>query len=108
MLPVMVLTLFLLVEGGTAIHTYSSMVEASREGARLALMEAEPSDIQALVNSVVGQAAQEFLTTSVIAGTNTVTVEVSYDYQPFGEEALEMLTGGQSLQLVAQTTMPLP
>lgn len=108
MLPVMVLMLFLLVEGASAMHMYSSMVEASREGARLALMEAEPSDIEALVSSVVGLPEPEFLTTSVTTGTNTVTVEVSYVYQPFGDNAFEMFTGSQSLQLVAQTTMPLP
>lgn len=108
MLPVMALLLFLLVEGASAMHAYSDIVEASREGARLALMDGGTSDIEALVESVTNNLDVEGLTTSVITGAETVTVEVSYAYQPFGEEAFRMLTGDQSLQLVAHTTMPLP
>lgn len=108
MLPVMALLLFLLVEGASAMHAYSDIVEASREGARLALMDGGVSDIEALVTSITNNLDVDALTTSVITGSDTVTVEVSYAYQPFGEEAFEMLTGDQSLELVAQTTMPLP
>lgn len=109
-LPVMALLFFLIVEGASAMHAYSSLVEASREGARLALMDGAHSDIEALVQSVIEDLGEENLTTSVTtdAGSNTVTVEVTYDYQPIGENALEMLTGEESLILVAQTTMPLP
>lgn len=108
MLPVMALLLFLLVEGASAMHAYSDIVEASREGARLALMDGGTSDIEALVEAVTNNLDVEGLTTSVITGAETVTVEVSYAYQPFGEEAFKMLTGDHSLQLVAHTTMPLP
>lgn len=110
MLPVMVLVLFLLVEGASAMHAYSNLVEASREGARLALMDGTSSDIEALIESITNELDSQALTTSVTtnAGSNTVTVEVSYVYQPFGENAFEMLTGDQFLKLVAQTTMPLP
>ena len=110
MLPVMALLLILLVEGASAMHAYSNLVEASREGARMALLDGAPSDIEALVQAITTELDINALTTSVItdAGTNTVTVEVSYAYQPFGENAFQMLTGDQSLQLVAQTTMPLP
>lgn len=108
MLPVMALLLFLLAEGASAMHAYSDIVEASREGARLALMDGAPSDIEALVESVTNNLNFDHLTTEVITNSDTVTVEVSYDYQPFGENAFEMLTGDKSLQLIAQTTMPLP
>ncbi|QJB55230.1 TadE/TadG family type IV pilus assembly protein [Pseudodesulfovibrio sp. zrk46] len=110
MLPAMVMILLLLVEGGNAMHAYSSLTEASREGARLALMDGGSSDIQALVESVVSELDTNFLTTSVTtdAGTNTVTVEVSYAYVPFGEDAFELLTGDKSFPMVAQTVMPLP
>jgi Flp pilus assembly protein TadG len=109
-LPVVALLFFLLVEGANAMHAYSNLVEASREGARLALMDGSSSDIEALVRSVTDELGEQFLTTSVTtnAGANTVTVEVSYDYQPFGDNAFEMLTGQGSFVLVAQTTMPLP
>ena len=108
MLPVMALLLFMLVEGASAMHAYSNLVEASREGARLALLDGTTSDIEALVEAVTTELDSNDLTTSVITGANMITVEVTYDYQPFGENAFEMLTGDQSLQLVAQTTMPLP
>lgn len=109
-LPVMALLLLVLVEGAYAMHAYSNLVEASREGARLALMDGAPSDIEALVQSVTDELDSQALSTSVItnAGSKTVTVEVSYAYQPFIENALKMLTGDPSLQIVAQTTMPLP
>lgn len=110
MLPAMALLFFVLVEGASAMHAYSNIVEASREGARMALMDRTPTDIEALIESVTADLNAEALTTSVTtnAGDNTVTVEVSYDYQPIGEDAIEMLTGDQTFVLVAQTTMPLP
>ena len=110
MLPVMAIMLFMLVEGANAMHAYSNLVEASREGARLALMDGETSEIQALVEAITNELDTEALTTSVTtdAGANIVTVEVSYDYQPIGGDTLEMLTGEESLILKAQTSMPLP
>jgi Flp pilus assembly protein TadG len=109
-LPAIALLFLFLVEGANAMHAYSNLVEASREGARLALLDGAPSDIEALVQAVTQELDADYLTTSVITdeGSNTVTVEVTYDYQPFGENALEALTGESSLQFVAQTTMPMP
>ena len=108
MLPVMLLLLFMLVEGVNAMHAYSNLLEASREGARLALLDGEPSEIEALVQAVTTELNSEYLSTSVTTGSTTITVEVSYDYQPFGQNTIKMLTGEQSFQLIAQTTMPLP
>lgn len=110
LLPAMALLFFLIIEGANAMNAYSNLVEASREGARLALMDGASSDIEALVKAVTQNLNGENLETVVTtdAGNNTVTVEVSYVYEPFGENALKALTGDTSLQLVAQTTMPLP
>ncbi|ADU63912.1 MAG: pilus assembly protein [Pseudodesulfovibrio sp.] len=110
MLPFMALLLFTLVEGAGAMHAYSSVVQASREGARMALMDGTASDIEALVQAVTQGLKSEAVTTSVTAdsASNTVTVEVSYAYHPFIQNALELLTSQASLELVAQTTMPLP
>lgn len=110
LLPVMALLFFLVVEGANAMNAYSNLVEASREGARLALMDGASSDIEALVKAVTQDLNDENLATVVTtnAGNNTVTVEVSYVYQPFSENSLKALTGDATLQLVAQTTMPLP
>jgi len=110
LLPAMALLFLLVVEGANAMNAYSNLVEASREGARLALMDGASSDIEALVKAVTQDLNGENLETVVTtdAGNNTVTVEVSYAYEPFGEHALKALTGDSTLQLVAQTTMPLP
>lgn len=110
MLPVMALILFLLVEGAHAMHAYSNLVEASREGARMALMEGTTSDIVSLIQSITDELDADAMSTSVVtdAGAKTVTVEVAYAYQPFSENAFEMLTGDSSFTIVAQTTMPLP
>jgi len=109
-LPVLALLFFVLVEGAHAMQAYSNLVEASREGARLALMEGPSSDIDSLVRAVTQELDSDALTTLVTtdSGNTSVTVEVSYAYQPFIENALELLTGNPSLQIVAQTTMPLP
>ncbi|MFH1915016.1 MAG: TadE/TadG family type IV pilus assembly protein [Pseudomonadota bacterium] len=110
MLPAMALLLFLLIEGAGAMHAYSNVVQASREGARMALMDGSASDIEALVQAVTQGLKSEAVNTAVTANAaaNTVTVEVSYAYQPFLKNAVELLNCGSALTLVAQTTMPLP
>jgi len=110
-LPVMALLLLILVEGANAMHTYSSLIDASREGARHVLMEGDTASVEALVAALVADLDTEDLTTNVVTDTvaNTVTVEVSYDYQPFGnEDSNGMFNDGEPFQLIAQTTMPLP
>jgi Flp pilus assembly protein TadG len=115
LLPVMALLILLMVEGGNAMHTYSSLVEASREGARRVLMEGEDTDVEALVAAVVADLDPERLTTNVTTDPDakTVTVEVSYVYELFGSKSgqdnSEGLFGNdEPLTFVAQTTMPLP
>ena len=111
LLPVLAFLILLLVEGANAMHTYSTLIEASREGARHVLMEGDSANVQALVAALVADLDPDDLTTSVVTdpAANTVTVEVSYVYQLFGSENGQSMFGGdESLELVAQTTMPLP
>lgn len=115
LLPVMALLILLMVEGGNAMHTYSSLVEASREGARHVLMEGDTADVEALVAAVVADLDPGKLSTNVTTDpdANTVTVEVSYVYELFGSKSgtgdSEGLFGkDEALTFVAQTTMPLP
>lgn len=111
MLPIMALLLLMLVEGANAMHTYSSLIEASREGARHVIMDGNAASVEALIKVLVADLDTEEVTTNVITNpaANTVTVEVSYDYQPFGNNnAADMFNDGEPFQLVAQTTMPIP
>lgn len=113
MLPVLVSLLFLLVQAANAMHIYSSMQEASREGARMVLLEGQTADITTLVKSLVTDIPADDLTTKITtdADETYVTVEVSYDYHPFtgGEDETDPLTGeSTALTLRASTTMPLP
>ena len=111
MLPVMALLLMLLVEGANAMHTYSSLVEASREGARHVLMVGDSADVEALVAALVADLDTDELSTNVITdpAANTVTVEVSYAYQLFKSDSGDGPFGNdEPFQFVAQTTMPLP
>lgn len=112
LVPVVAFLGLLLLEGGNAMHTYSSLVEASREGARHVLMEGETSDVAALVEALVTDLDPEALSTNVTTDpvANTVTVEVSYAYQIFGSQNGQRLFGEEDdpLRFVAQTTMPLP
>ncbi|AMK12715.1 MAG: TadE/TadG family type IV pilus assembly protein [Pseudodesulfovibrio sp.] len=113
LLPVVAFLGLLLVEGGSAMHTYSSLVEASREGARHVLMEGETADVEGLVAALVVDLDPEALSTNVTTDpvAKTVTVEVSYVYQMFGSQNGQRLFGDEEdepLRFVAQTTMPLP
>ncbi|MEZ7197181.1 TadE family protein [Pseudodesulfovibrio karagichevae] len=115
LLPVMALLILLMVEGGNAMHTYSSLVEASREGARRVLMEGETADVEALVAAVVADLDPGKLSTNVTTDPDakTVTVEVSYVYELFGSKSAQdgregLFGNGNALTFVAQTTMPLP
>ncbi|BDQ38573.1 hypothetical protein SYK_29330 [Pseudodesulfovibrio nedwellii] len=113
MLPVLALLLMLLVEGANAIHTYSSLIEASREGARHVLLEGSDADVEALVAALVTDIDSADLNTNVTTDTvsQTVTVEVSYQYELFGNASSTTPIGesnDNSFQFVAQTTMPMP
>lgn len=108
LLPILVLLLFFLIEGANAMHAYSTLVEASREGARLALIDGNTTNVTAMVRALTSELDNDNLSTAVSEGTDTVTVEVSYDYHPFNENIFEMLFGTETIQLAARTTMPLP
>ncbi|OIQ50672.1 TadE-like protein [Pseudodesulfovibrio hydrargyri] len=111
LLPVIVLLILLLVEGSNAMHTYSALVEASREGARHVVMEGENADVEGLVAAVLADLDSNGLSTKVTTDTvaNTVTVEVSYVYQMFGSQSGQDMFGNDTAPtFVAQTTMPLP
>lgn len=112
MLPVLALVIMLLVEGSNAMHTYSTLMEASREGARYVLMEGETANVEALIEAIVADLDVDELSTHVVTDpvANTVTVQVAYDYKFFGDSDGQSMIGDEndSFQLVAQTTMPLP
>jgi Flp pilus assembly protein TadG len=116
LLPVIALLVLLMVEGGSAMHTYSSLVEASREGARRVLMEGEDADVEGLVAAVLADLESDKLTTNVTTDPDakTVTVEVSYVYEFFGSKSGQEVEGqaawgsDEPITFVAQTTMPLP
>jgi Flp pilus assembly protein TadG len=111
-LPVLALLILLLVEGANAMHTYSALVEASREGARHVLMQGDDADVNTLVAALVADLDQQELSTDVVTDpvANTVTVKVAYNYKPFGSNGEEGMLGddNEEIQFVAQTTMPLP
>lgn len=108
LLPFLVLLLFFLVEGAYAMHAYSNLVEASREGARMALIEGDTTNVSAMVDALTTSLDGESLSTVVNSGQDTVTVEVYYEYHPFSENIFKMLTGSETIQLAARTVMPLP
>nr|WP_287412430.1 TadE/TadG family type IV pilus assembly protein [Pseudodesulfovibrio sp.] len=111
-LPVIALLLMLLIEGANAMHTYSSLVEASREGARHVLLKGDEANVEALVTALVADLDATDLSTNVIMDpvAKTVTVEVSYDYQMFSTDSSASAPeeDTKNFQFVAQTTMPMP
>ena len=112
-LPLVAVLLFVLVEGANALRTYSSLQDASREGARLVLRDGASADVQNLVRSLFPdlETAALTATSSVDATAHTVTVEVSYVYTPFsgstGSTAQDAF-GNTPYVFAARTTLPLP
>ena len=107
-LSVLLFLLFFLIEGAHAMHAYSNLVEASREGARLVLMEGDAANVDSIVAAMTHELDPNALNTAVSAGSESVTVEVQYEYEPFNENIFVMLTGKEHFQLSASSTMPLP
>ncbi|WP_051260974.1 TadE/TadG family type IV pilus assembly protein [Desulfovibrio inopinatus] len=111
-----------LVEGGRVLNTYSQLLEATREGARMALRQGDTAGIDEFVSQLT--ADMDGTTPSVNVkvkslgpDTKTVTVQVEYDYYPFFIEPADMdaaslqkeLFGGLSdpIRLTPKTTMPM-
>lgn len=111
LLPVLTLALVLLVEGGTALMTYSSLAEASRTVARMVVQDGDPEAAAAVAPSLLPELDQASLVTDVTmdSDNNIVTVEVRYAY-PSLFATLSGYGGPQSetLSLAATASMPLP
>lgn len=111
MLPVLMLIFLMLVEGANAMHVYSELKEASREGARMVLRDGDTSRVSALVDSLLHDLPETEITTNITTDPDggSITVEVVYEYQSFYgfNPALEAL-GEESYVFRVRTTMPLP
>lgn len=111
LLPVLTLALVLLVEGGTALMTYSSLAEASRTVARMVVQDGDPEAAAAVAPSLLPELDPESLETDVAMDSDNdiVTVEVRYAY-PSMFAALSGYGGPESetVSLAARASMPLP
>ena len=111
-LPVFVLMIMLTIEGASALRTYMTLSEASREGARLVLSEdGQTVHVEQLVRTITADLPGEEPTTAVSfnPAQETVTVEVNYAYQGFfgaGSVIGDMAQG--ALMFTSRTVMPLP
>ena len=88
LLMVMALALFDL---GRGIYTYLAIVQGARDGARVAM---ESSSTDADVRSAALAAAAPVAPSVVITRSSTVTVTLTYDYQPM--TPFFALVGGSS------------
>ncbi len=112
LLPVLSLILFLLVEGSQAIRTYSQLLEASREGARLVLRAGDTSQVAGLVDSLLGDSTEGDVTTTVSTDPVNHTVTVAVNLTPTASAGqsiiLQAFNREESYVMQACTTMPLP
>lgn len=110
-LPLVALLLLVLVEGASALRTYSALQEASREAARMAVREGQDADLKALVESLFPDLPRDSLqvVTSTDPAARTVTVKVSHAYQTFaGTSGSQDVFGNDPFVFEAATCMPLP
>jgi len=120
LLPLLATLLVGVAELGNAINAYVTVIEASREGARLAVRKGgcvnAASDIQQLVRTLA-QRLPAFNQNPIVVYANedadpcfdSVTVRVRYDYQ-FISDNTPLLRGiiPRPFTLSASTTMALP
>ncbi len=80
--------LMMIIEGAYALNEYSTLLDASREGARMVLRnEGDASQVEELVQSLTGDISGDAPTVNVEVDTldpghPTVTVQVEHDYEP--------------------------
>ena len=81
--PVIAALLYVLVEGGNTIRTYTALVEASRAAARQVVLTGNDSTAQDFVRSMSTILAPQGLTATVTRdnANHKVTVEVRYGYR---------------------------
>lgn len=110
-LPVLIFLLFILVEGTSAFRTYTQLVEASREGARIAVHEGDAVLVPAVLATVLRDIpGGTYESRTVIDEANeTVSVQVTYEYHAnlLTDEILEAIGNGPFL-MRSETVMPLP
>lgn len=108
LLPMLAMILMLLVEGVSALKAYSDIAEASRSAARQMIIADDTTSASALVQALAKDLETTALHTTVALDGASVTVEVSYDYQPYFSQAMFDAFTDNGITLVAQTTMPMP
>jgi len=84
-LVILVPLLMLVIEGTYALNEYSTLLDASREGARMVLRnEGDASQVEDLIKSLTGSLPGNSPTVEVTtdAAKETVTVQVEYEYEP--------------------------
>lgn len=109
--PVIAALLYVLVEGGNTIRTYTALVEASRAAARQVVLTGNDSTAQDFVRSMSTILAPQGLTATVTRdnANRKVTVEVRYGYRSiFNSNPYTGDPNDALYSLAARTSMPLP
>jgi Flp pilus assembly protein TadG len=113
-LPLLVILFLGLIEAGSALKAYLTVVEASRDGARLVAREGSSADVKGLVQMLTERLSTSDVRVQVTydedeLGGQMVTVEVHYDYKLlFGRVSPIQVFASDPLPLTARSTMPIP
>jgi Flp pilus assembly protein TadG len=109
-LPVLAALCLGVVEGSVALKSYYTLLEASREGARLVLRDGLSADVASLVRSMAPDLADAVTTKVTQDSSKNVTVEVDYDYSKSGSGFSTLLASGDGSSTVfkARTIMAMP
>jgi Flp pilus assembly protein TadG len=112
LIPVVMMLLLGVIELSNAINAYLTISEASRSGARLAVLEGKATGVDAHVRALTERLPASNLTVNAYQGTDNkgskmYTVEVQYEYRtilnhtPFLQQIMP-----NPLTLTARTAMP--
>lgn len=109
-MPLLLMLFVLLVEAGNALKVYYTLLEASRDAARLVLSQGDAENVERLVRSLTTNLPKTSLKSVVNKDDTTkrVTVELVYDYQTLVCEDVLAALGWSLPTFRARTTMPLP
>lgn len=95
-LPLLVMLLFGIIEMGRAFYTWSVMSEATREGARVGIVEIDDTEAATVAETATSDFLNQMSMTGVavnaditqIGGVDMVRVQATFDFQPFGLQGI--------------------
>ena len=106
-LPILLLILIAIFDFGRAVYAYSVVANCAREGARYGIIDPQDQQgiIDAVQNSAMGLDLAQLTVNITYPTTDTLKVEVSYNFQLITPLVAELVSDNGTLTLSSAATM---